>query len=490
MTIALQSAPDGMNPLAAVPTVAMNTVAQLAYETLVVIVTGSDEPQPSLASSWEVSSTSAAFTLRDDILCSDGSTVTPSVVAKSFEWVLDPDNGSAMLGNYVPADAVVTADDDNGTLTITTETPTSFLLEQLAFVPILCGSAADDPSVLTDQTMGTGLFQLSSQTVGQQYVFTRRDDYTGGYNGTTGTTAGVPKTVTLEVVADSQTTTNLLAAGEVDIATVSGDTSAVSSLGFAEEDVLGPPATLYFNQASGRVLEDQALRAALAAGIDSDAVGNVATGGRGIALTTLDLDNPQACVGDAVTGNRASFDVDAAAAALDELGWLEGTDGIRSKDGTTLTLKLLYPSNRGSELVSGVELLQQEWQALGVDVELIGSDSYASVLFGGGDWDVVWAPITVQWPSSFVGMFSGPTPAEGGMNITGASNAEYEAIVAEAQQLPSSESCDLWIESEASLIKNTDVYPIATNVSKVYGNGAEFNLMQGAVLGVSLRLLG
>src|SRR3954447_3963103 len=55
-------------------------------------VTKDGKLRPSVASKWDVTPTSVTFTVRDDVPCSDGTKLTPSVMAKSFAFVLDPKN--------------------------------------------------------------------------------------------------------------------------------------------------------------------------------------------------------------------------------------------------------------------------------------------------------------------------------------------------------------------------------------------------------------
>jgi len=65
---------------------------------------------------------------------------------------------------------------------------------------------------------------------------------------------------------------------------------------------------------------------------------------------------------------QSSFDVEKANALLDEHGWTRGEDGIRSKQGTVLEINLTVPD--WAELALTADLLKEEWQAVGVRVNV------------------------------------------------------------------------------------------------------------------------
>ena len=50
------------------------------------------------------------------------------------------------------------------------------------------------------------------------------------------------------------------------------------------------------------------------------------------------------------------------------------------------------------------------------------------------------------------------------------------------------DSCDTWLEAEASLVAAADIVPFANNVVKTFGNGAEFET-PGQLVPTSIRML-
>ncbi|MEW1644200.1 ABC transporter substrate-binding protein [Streptomyces sp. NPDC091219] len=487
-TIAVDADPGALNPLTNTTT-AGTAISSLAYDHLVSRTLGDKSFRGELASAWTVTPTRATFTLRKDATCSDGSAITPTVVARTFDWVLNTKNASPWLGAYIPEGSKVTADDAAGTLTVTAPTSGSFLLENLSYMPILCGAGADDPAKLTEKTSGSGMYQLASADPGQTYTFTLRKDYTWGADGASAKDKGVPAKVVVKVVPNEATRANLLTAGTVNLATVGGaDRDRLDRGNFTKADVKADPALLFYNQAAGRATADSTVRTALAQALDLRALGSVATGGRGTALKTIVTGEPAVCSYDAVTGNLPTGGLKAAAAALDAAGWKTGGGAIRTKNGKQLGINVLYPSNRGSDLVSAVELLQTQWSKLGVKVRLTGSDSYATTLFTGGDWDVVWAPFSTEDPSVWKILVAGQAPPKG-RNFASVDNTTYQAETSEAEKIAGSSSCPLWKNAEAALVKDADLTPIEANSKTIYGSHVTFEVGQlGTVKGSSIRL--
>jgi len=105
---------------------------------------------------------------------------------------------------------------------------------------------------------------------------------------------------------------------------------------------------------------------------------------------------------------QPGFDIAAARAALDQLGWTSSRGGIRQKDGKKLSFTLYAQDN--SEYANVARQLQKQWRAVGVDLQVFLKDaadfqatlssstrSYDALLYGisiGKDPDVY-----VYWDS-------------------------------------------------------------------------------------------
>ncbi|MEU6415170.1 ABC transporter substrate-binding protein [Microbispora sp. NPDC046933] len=488
VTYALAGDPGQLNPVKNA-TVAAQSLAAFGYESLVSFTAGAD-PQGLLAEKWEESTTEVRFTLKNGIVCADGSPLKASDVKASFDYAGLKETGSPYRGVYFPATGLkIDADDASRTVTFHSDTPQSFLLATIGLMPVVCHAGSADPGKLDTEWLGTGPYKLVKSSPGQSYTLQLRPEYAWGPGGVTAKTPGLPSTVTVQVVESESTIANMLQSGEVNLGLVAGDDrERLDPLGLNKIDVPARPGLLFFNQAKGRATHDLAVRQALAGAIDRDAVGKVSTGGRGTPMKSLTTSYSNVCKTTDITPAITAFDKNAAAAALDKAGWVKGADGTRAKDGKPLSLVLLYPANSDKSAVSGIELMQQQLAEIGVKATPTPSPSYTDVIFQGGDWDLVWAPISTTLPNTWQGILSGDFPPKGG-NWTYNTNKEFFDLAAKAQDQAGENSCDSWQAAQQSLVKDLEVLPFYEATETTYGNGVKFALNSNTlVVPTSLRV--
>lgn len=479
--------PGNLDPSMTVLSVT-RTVAALAYDTLVYQNTDGTFIS-GLADSWKVAADSVAFTLHKGITCSDGTTLTATDVKDNIDYVSDPNNKSPLLGVIIPPGLTTTADDAAGTVTVKSASPNAFLLTQLTSLFIICKAGLADHKALAEKTIGTGAFVLSQAVPNDHYTFTLNPNYTWAPGGGPLTGAGIPAQVNMRIIANQSTTANLMLAGEINLATITGsDVDRLLGAGLKTIDVRVPFGDMFFNQDAGRPGADPQVRLALATGADATQLTKVATGGRGAASTGLVTVDPKPCTGDTVTGNVPTFDAAKAKSILDADGWAVGSDGIRAKGGKKLAIKFIYTQSGGDAMAAAAELLAQEWKDLGVQVTLsdITDTQLNDVLFSSGDWDAGWVPIGVNLPSQLVGFLSGPAPAT---NFAHLSNATYNADATKAAATGDlAAACALWNSAEVALYKNTDVVPQFDSVVSTFLKGGTVELFSGLPNASSLRL--
>ncbi|WP_127794319.1 ABC transporter substrate-binding protein [Agromyces sp. LHK192] len=447
--------------------------SKFAYDSLVnldadgVLSTG-------LASEWAVDGTTVSFTLRDDVTCADGTPFTASTAKGNIDFIADPENASPLLGAFVPAGVTAEADDEAGTLTLTLAAPAPFVVEGLAQVAMVCDAGLADRSTLVEGTDGTGPYTVAEVASNDHYSYEVRDGYAWGPDGATTDEPGMPASVELRVVPNETTAANLLLSGDVNAALVIGP-DAERLAGKEAFDSQAITGETWFNQAAGRVTADLAVRTALAQALDLDELANVITSGTGVRATQLAVAAPAACVGGDFTSALPESGADQAAATLEAAGWAKSGDGW-SKDGAPLAVTFIHDSALGTGGAAAAELAVAAWTELGVQVDAstMPTDEVSGVMFGGGDWDLIWEPLNVNTPDQLLGFLTGPTPADGGVNFASIANADYEATATAAMGLVGTDSCDTWFEAEQALVGNVDVLPFASNVLTVFGNGAEF----------------
>jgi peptide/nickel transport system substrate-binding protein len=160
-----------------------------AYEGLVKYTTGpSFKILPSLATKWTVSpdGKTYTFTLRDGVKFFDGTPLDSIAVKKSFERRTKVNQGPA----YMLASVAGYETPDPQTIVIKLSAPTSAFLDYLAApygpkvvspTAIAAHTKGDDQAQgwLKTHTAGSGPYQLSEWTLGQQYVLQRNDKWWG-----------------------------------------------------------------------------------------------------------------------------------------------------------------------------------------------------------------------------------------------------------------------------------------------------------------------
>jgi peptide/nickel transport system substrate-binding protein len=486
-TMALANDPGALDPHSGVAS-GLLQASRFAYDSLVGI-DAEGQVVSQLASSWDVEGTTATMEIQDGITCSDGSDFTAETAAANLSYVGDPKNKSPFLGVFMPVGAKASA--EGSTVTLELAGPTPFLFEGLANLPMVCQSGLDDRDSLKDATAGTGPFVLEEVVPGDSYTYTVREGYTWGPDGASTDEAGTPATVTLRIIANETTAANEVLSGTLNAAQVIGaDAERLEGADLFHTETPAINGEQWHNHAEGHVTSDPAVRTALTQAVDLEELQNVITSGTGEAPTQLAVVPPTGCQGGS-TDALPDHDPDAAAAALDEAGWVAGDGGVREKDGEPLAVTFLYDATLGAGGRAAAELATEAWTELGVEVEAqeLPQAQMQEIMFGTGEWDVVWEPININTPDQLVPFLSGPGIADGGTNFAAIDNADYQAAVDTAMTKQGAEGCDDWMAAEEALFTTADVVPFANNLFKIFGNKAEFTVT-GSVDPTSIRMLG
>ncbi|GAB1513469.1 ABC transporter substrate-binding protein [Actinophytocola sp. KF-1] len=430
-----------------------------------------------LAEKWEASTTEATFTLRDNVTCADGTTLTATQVAANINFVGDPKNASSRLGVYVPAGAKATADDAARTVTVTTPTPDAFLDRNVGSLHIVCAKGMADRSVLKQGADGTGMFTLTEAVGGDHYTLTRREEYAWGPGDWDAKQRGLPDQVVIKIVANETTMANLLISGGANAAPFVGpEQQRLTGQRLFQRDVQALVGELWFNQRAGLPGADEKIRTALVRGADLDALTQVVTSGNGKRATGLVPPGMGPCDDDSATDALPAHDPGAAQRVL---------GAAKPK------ITLFYPTTIGPTMQAGAELLQKVWGELGAEVTLKGgTDAEMGQLVAGQlQWDAAIVPLNVSLPSQTVPFVSGPA-APNGTNFAAIDNPDYTAKAKEAAAVVGSDGCGAWTEAEKALFERADVVPFANANRPVFGKGAEFELTQGSVDPSSIRMVG
>lgn len=312
-----------------------------------------------LATDWEfVEPNTWRFTLRQGVTFHDGTPFTAEAVKYTFDRIAERGGDNLRLG----PDSTVIVDDYTVEVTPTVENRR--LVEQLVHPTHSILAPGGEPGVAP---VGTGPFRFESYAPQEELVVVRNDDYWGE-------PAGVER-ITFKFIPEPNARRLALEAGDIDVMLdVPLDVvSAVEANGF-NVDIPAPGLyeAMYANisgEGGYTILQDLAVRQAVAMSIDRNALVEGVFDGNAV--------NEQTMVPARLLGEEAlqitgfEFDLEAAAALLDDAGWLPGDDGVRERDGERLSLQLVNGFPSAQEHGTVAEFIQAQLGEVGIDVEII-----------------------------------------------------------------------------------------------------------------------
>lgn len=488
LTYVIPASPGKLDPQQSLQVYEL-AIAPFAYDPLIHI-----SPQgkivSGLATTWQQSGRTYTFTLRKNVTCSNGTPLTPADVAANLNYAANASNKSPLADLAIPVGSTATANGSAGSVTLTTPTPSAFVLYNLSLLLMVCPNGMANRSILTSHTSGTGPYVLTNANPGVSYTYTRRTGYSWGAGGATNSALGQPKTIVFKVIANQTTTANLLLQGQVNIATVASvdrtRLAAAHLFNRVSRTLLGE---IWFNQAPGHPGASVAVRRALTMALDTPSVGNVLAEGHGSPAIDLESTAPAACPG-VTTGSLPGFNLAAAKSLLSKAGWIAGPDGIRVKDGKPLSVRVIYLTDYTGDFTDATQLAAQEWKALGVKVTLVGqtTPTLTSTLLTTGNWDVSWNIVGGGNPALFVPYIEGPaSPA--GLNFAHINDPTYNTLANEATSKPGLTGCSLWNRAEESLFTQADVVPFVDDTIPTWGSGAIFTVSPGGIIPTSIRMV-
>jgi peptide/nickel transport system substrate-binding protein len=371
-----------------------------------------------LATSWEVSDHGTDYTvhLGHGVLWQDGYSLTASDVVFTYQTLQNPDVKSPFAASW--QGITVTAKDP---FTVDFKLPnvlSSFPYSMTnGIVPkhLLAGippTQLRSISFNTDNPIGSGPFSWSAVQVSGYTPETHEQEIALVANSSY--YAGKPK-LSKFVIRSFYDEKRMQASFKRQ------ELTAMAGLQTTPKDLLGDAKTheysipllgevMVFLKTSSLVLQDVKVRQALTMGTDEAAVAS------GLGYPVIPAKGPLLAsqLGYDKTSVEAGYDPAAAKATLDAAGWKVGPEGVRYKDGKPLTFSL-YSQNT-AEYHRVVELLQKQWQAIGVAPQIyleseadlhgtLSTHNYDALLYGisiGVDpdvyayWDSSQADVRVQ----------------------------------------------------------------------------------------------
>lgn len=368
---------------------------------------------------------------------SDGTPVTADLVAAALNRTGDANPSARATAGRLSFEA-----EDTDTLIVSTEQPTTILPSILAEWAFPVYMETDNGLIFT------GPFAVTEFQSGSHIKMTPNTYYKD---------ADKRPDVTLRRIADGQSLALAFASGELDLAFNLPIESLSMFKGDRGEAVKSfPVAYQYMMWMNTRhpALEDVRVRKAI-----------------DLALNRADL-TVAARAGTPATGAFAAIypfasdgilphDPDAAAALLENAGWIVGDDGIRTKGDQRLELALwAYPQR--PDLITFQPVIRAALAKLGVAVTTHVTESPSQVAGEGGFDLFLWAQHTAPAgdPGLFLSLFFETGAAR---NYSGWSNTDYDALIAKLRSEGDSEArIDLAQQAQAVIAEHAPVAFLVT----------------------------
>ncbi|MEM7773269.1 MAG: peptide ABC transporter substrate-binding protein [Cyanobacteria bacterium P01_A01_bin.37] len=432
------------------------------------------------------------WTLKQDVLWSDGTPFTAADVVFTYEFLTNPDVGANSARGYEIVESVVALDDHTVEVTFQEPNPSWFLVfmgasgmivPQHIYADYNGANVREAPGNL--MPVGTGPYRVTEFKPGDVILFEKNPNYRdveslafervelkGGGDAASAARA-VMQTGDADFAYNLQVEANVLeqytGAGEV-----------VSVYGSLMERILLNQTDPNQATADGArshldfphpFLTDPNVRQAISLSIDRETIAEQIYGPTGQPTSNL-IVAPQPL---ASSDTQYAFDLEAAAALLDEAGWVDSNgNGIRDKDG--VEMEMVFQTSVNSVRQKTQEIVKQALGSIGIDVELKSID--ASIYFSG---DPANADTTEKFqadlqmyttgnnspdPSDYMKTFTCsdiPQPENNwlGLNTARYCNPDYDALWQTASlELDPDRRQELFIEMNNILVEEYVVIPV------------------------------
>jgi peptide/nickel transport system substrate-binding protein len=355
LTIGIEANPTNLDPRKATD-VASARVTQIVFSGLLM-----KDPQsrlvPDLALRWEQPDDKTyIFYLRQGVKFHDGSSLTARDVKYTFESLLDPEFASPRRSSYEQVERIEVLDDYRIKFILKKPFAPFMINMVLGIVPEHVAKRAGDE--FSQHPVGSGPFKLLDWQPNEKLEFAANEQYY----------AGAPrlKRLTYKIVPENSVRILELEKGSVQFIQNSIPPDLIPRLeGNPKLKVINSPGTTYayigFNM-QDPILRIKQVRQALALAIDRQSIiehllGGLATPANSLLSREHWAYEPQA--------KNYEYDLMRAKKLLDEAGFSD-PDG----EGPETRFQLSYKTSQDEQSSRIAEVLQHQWQKLGIKVEI------------------------------------------------------------------------------------------------------------------------
>ena len=308
------------------------------------------------------------------------------------------------------------------------------------------------------ELVGTGPFKFAEWRSGEYIRVVRNDDYWRGPE------YPAIDEVVWSFVPDSNTRLNAMRAGQYHYARLEPtQVSEVEDLPAYETHLISSNTFLHLDLSlnsdrSAVLFADRDVRQALFHAVDRDAIASqLMQGTVRVANTPINPTSPYHNP-DVVA---SAYDPDLAARMLTTAGWIEGSDGIRVKDGQRFSFTMLNRAGT-AERIAVAQVIQAQLKVVGVEVDFETLESAAwTQTWRSFDWEAVVSAWFLPSDPSFTGLYK----CDGPNNMTRFCDPSLDEIMEGSDRaLSFADRKPLLDEAQVVLAENSRMLPIYYNV--------------------------
>lgn len=329
-------------------------------------------PQPLLADGAEqVNTTEWIITLKEDIIFWSGKIVDADAVIASLERSRELDLKAQPFIEMMTFEKI-----DDTSIRVTTSQPDIDVPLNLSYFQLVIHNVEMDFDSVETMDL-TGMYQVVEYVPAEKMVLEKNENYWGE--------KPVIQTVIHEQIGDDQARVAAALSGEYQVVMNIPMSSVVQFEGSNVAEISSSEVTnsetIYMNLQKEK-FQDERVRQALSWALDRDELIALGAEGYGKSLTTWLGSNP--AYSEIRNAVYDTCDREKAAELLDEAGWILDSDGLRKKDGETLSIHLM---TWGVDQALG-EAIQAQWTEIGIDAQVqYGDYSLIEAAREQGNWD-------------------------------------------------------------------------------------------------------
>jgi peptide/nickel transport system substrate-binding protein len=419
---------------------------------------------PYLAESWEISDDGLVweFKLKENILFHDGTPLTAEDFVWTFERAMNPDTASPVSATLLQPVASLEAVDDY-TLRITLAEPFFPFLNNLAsqgyLMPLSQAAVEQWGEDYGRHPVGVGPYRFKEWQTGNKIVLERNPDFDWApeyaHQG-----PRYVENVEFRIIPEYATIVAGLEAGEVDFAEVEPkDLEHLEATGqmeiYAElQQGLRPYVSINTAQPP---FDDLRVRQAFNLAVDRDALIRVVELGNAVPQYGP-LSPSQTGYWEGVEYIGYGYDLEKAKGLMAEAGYTPGSDGILEKDGEPLSLVLKTLAIES--WVKNAQILQEQYKALGVDIQLEQADQgilIPDVL--GGNYQM--AVFGITWPEADMLFMLFHSSMLGALNTDQVSDPDLDEILTKTRTTVDPAERQQWVnEAQRRIVEQAYAVPL------------------------------